>query len=63
MVVNASRGLATLGPQTPNRFGEMNPEMVRLSPHQGEEHLDADRFAQFLTFERERGEELPLDQG
>jgi hypothetical protein len=62
-MVNTASGLATFGPQTPNRFGEVNPKIVRLSPHQGEEHLDADGFRQLLTLKRERREELPFDQG
>ena len=48
--------------QTPNGFLEMNPEIVRLLPHQREEHLDAHRIRQLVTFKRERGEQLPFDE-
>ncbi len=41
VMMSASGGLATFSAQAPNGFLEMNPEIVRLSPHQGEEHLDA----------------------
>lgn len=41
----------------------MNPEVLRLSPHQGEEHLDPNSFRQLLTLKGEGREELPFDQG
>jgi hypothetical protein len=61
VVVNATGGLATLSPQTPNRFQEVNPEAVRLSPHQREEHPDSHGIAELLTLEGEAREELPVD--
>ena len=48
--------------QAPNVFFEMNPEIVRLLSHQCEEHLEAHRVRQRITFERERGEQLPFDE-
>jgi len=48
--------------QAPNCLFEMNPEIVRLLPHKREEHLDAHRVRHFLTFERERSEQLPFDE-
>ena len=62
-MMNAASGLATLGPQTPNCFREMNPKIFGLSPHQGEEHFDPDGIGQAFTLERQRREELPFDQG
>jgi len=53
-MMNATGGLAVFGPQTPNDFLEVNPEIVRLSPHQGEEHLEAHCVSQPFTFESER---------
>jgi hypothetical protein len=62
-MMNAPCGPATLRTQTPNYFFEMNPKIFRLSPHQGEEHLDPHCIRQPFTFEREGREELPFDQG
>lgn len=62
-MVNATSGLATLSPQTPNRFREVNPEIVRLPSHQREEHLDPHSIRQLLTLKRERRKELPFNQG
>ena len=63
VVMNASGGLATFSAQTPNCFLKMNPEIVRLSPHEREEHLDAHCIRQPFTFEREGREQLPINQG
>ena len=63
VVVDAAGGLATLGPQAPNGFQEMNPEVVRLSSHQRKEHPGPHGIAEPLTLEGEAREKLPLDQG
>ena len=56
-------GQLTIFPaQAPNGFFEMNPEIVRLLPHQREEHLDAHRVRQLVAPKRERGEQLPFDE-
>jgi hypothetical protein len=62
VLLQATGGLATFGSQTPNGFLEMNPEIVRLYPHQGEEHLEAHCIRQLFTFEGERREQLPVNQ-
>jgi hypothetical protein len=41
----------------------MNPEIVRLFPHQGEKHFEPHGRRELFTFERERREQLPFDQG
>lgn len=61
--MQATGGLATFSSQTPNGFKEMNPEIVRLSPHQREEHLDPHGIRQLFTLKRERREKLPINQG
>jgi hypothetical protein len=60
--VQASGGFSSFRPQTPNRFLEMNPEIVGLLPHEREEHLDANCIRQLFTFESERREQLPFDE-
>ena len=62
MQVQAAGDFSWFRPQAPNRLLEMNPEIVRLLPHECEEHLDAHCVRQILTSKGERQEQLPFDE-
>jgi hypothetical protein len=63
--MRAGAGVRSL-PQLPSAgtksVFEMNPEIVRLFPHEREEHLDANCIRQLFTFESERREQLPFNE-
>ena len=62
MQVQAAGDFTGFGPQAPNGLLEMNPEIVRLLPHQRGEHLNAHRVRQVHALECERGKQLPFDE-